>query len=361
MPLKRIGAATTRTLVIALPLLWCARALAASPYGPFGAGLPDDGYSGLAAFPRLFLLAIEVQTYFNERLTSAIEALKHNGAAAWTLMAISFLYGVVHAIGPGHGKAVVSSYVLANRQTLRNGVLLAFLAALAQAAGAVTLILVATAALRLTSVAITVLTYQFEIGSDVLIILLGLWMVFDKVIVRLLRRGAPIPAPSSDPANRGSIVSRFEARPISTPADTPARRLWRRFARPSCAQAECDCNGLHMPNATAAATLGWSKAWSILATTALRPCTGALIVLVFARVEGVLTMGILAVFVMGLGVAITVSTLAILAAGLRGTAVALAGKKRPFAARLKTSLEIAASFAMLAAGLLMLAANLTIG
>ena len=66
-----------------------------------------------------------------------------DASAVWTLLALSFPYGIVHAAGPGHGKAVVSSYLLATRQTLRNGIVLAFMASLAQAVGAIALILVA--------------------------------------------------------------------------------------------------------------------------------------------------------------------------------------------------------------------------
>lgn len=126
----------------------------ASSTGPFGTGLPDGGVPGATLFPRLASLFIASQIYFNEHLTSAILAI-HHGGGAWTLLMLSFLYGVVHAIGPGHGKAVVSSYLLATRQTLRNGILLAFVAALAQALAAILLIFVASMILHMTSVSLT--------------------------------------------------------------------------------------------------------------------------------------------------------------------------------------------------------------
>jgi nickel/cobalt exporter len=53
--------------------------------------------------------------------------------AGFILVAVSFLYGVFHAAGPGHGKAVISSYVLANGATVRRGITLSFLAAIVQA------------------------------------------------------------------------------------------------------------------------------------------------------------------------------------------------------------------------------------
>ena len=61
-------------------------------------------------------------------------------AGAVVLAALSFIYGVVHAVGPGHGKMVISSYVVANEQTVRRGVVISFIAAALQALTAVALV-----------------------------------------------------------------------------------------------------------------------------------------------------------------------------------------------------------------------------
>ena len=57
----------------------------------------------------------------------ALAALKTDWTAFWVLGGLSFLYGIFHAAGPGHGKVVISSYVLANEAQMRRGVLLSFL------------------------------------------------------------------------------------------------------------------------------------------------------------------------------------------------------------------------------------------
>ena len=54
-----------------------------------------------------------LQADFNRDLTAALKGLKQ-GDAFWWLGGISFLYGIVHAAGPGHGKVVISSYLVAN-------------------------------------------------------------------------------------------------------------------------------------------------------------------------------------------------------------------------------------------------------
>jgi nickel/cobalt exporter len=64
------------------------------------------------------------QAAFYRSLSGFIRASKHDGAAMWGLFGISFLYGVFNAVGPGHGKAVISSYLVANEETWRRGVVL---------------------------------------------------------------------------------------------------------------------------------------------------------------------------------------------------------------------------------------------
>ena len=80
-----------------------------------------------------------------------IRAAKADGSAAWTLFGISFLYGVFHAAGPGHGKAVISSYVVANEETWKRGVVLSFASALLQALVAVVIVGIAAALLNATA------------------------------------------------------------------------------------------------------------------------------------------------------------------------------------------------------------------
>ena len=62
-----------------------------------------------------------------------IRAAKADGSAVWTLFGLSFAYGIFHAAGPGHGKAVISSYMVANGETWRRGVVLSFVSAMMQA------------------------------------------------------------------------------------------------------------------------------------------------------------------------------------------------------------------------------------
>src|SRR5690606_3339829 len=73
------------------------------------------------------------QAAFYRSMSSMIRAAKTDGSAVWMLLGVSFLYGIFHAAGPGHGKAVISSYLVANKETWRRGVVLSFASALLQA------------------------------------------------------------------------------------------------------------------------------------------------------------------------------------------------------------------------------------
>ena len=80
------------------------------------------------------------QSEFYREMSATIRAAKSDGSAVWTLLAISFAYGIFHAAGPGHGKAVISSYLVANEETARRGIVLSFASAMLQALVAVALV-----------------------------------------------------------------------------------------------------------------------------------------------------------------------------------------------------------------------------
>src|SRR5579863_988916 len=109
---------------------------------PFAVGA-DEGAVGSA--PGLTAWIIEQESRFSLGLVGAVRAIKESPYAFWGLASLSFLYGVFHAAGPGHGKAVITSYMISNERALKRGIVIAFLAALLQ--GIVAIVLVGTAAL----------------------------------------------------------------------------------------------------------------------------------------------------------------------------------------------------------------------
>src|SRR5208282_3657893 len=107
----------------------------------------------------------------------------------WGLMGISFLYGIFHAAGPGHGKAVISSYLLVNEETWRRGVALSFASAMLQALTAVALVTIAAVLLGATAKMMGDTVRVIEVASYALIVLLGarLFWVKGRGFLRELR------------------------------------------------------------------------------------------------------------------------------------------------------------------------------
>ncbi|HXN44295.1 MAG TPA: nickel transporter, partial [Xanthobacteraceae bacterium] len=124
----------TLAVVAAVVLGIGTQALAqANPFGTGPAPAPArppalDGIAG-------FILAKQAEFY--RALAGMIRAAKADGSASLSLLGLSFAYGIFHAAGPGHGKAVISSYLVANEETWRRGIALSFASALLQSSVAV--------------------------------------------------------------------------------------------------------------------------------------------------------------------------------------------------------------------------------
>ena len=83
----------------------------AGPFGTPRAQAPAPPMGGVLGW------IFAKQAEFYRQFSSLIRAAKADGTAAWGLFGLAFLYGIFHAAGPGHGKAVISSYMVANEET----------------------------------------------------------------------------------------------------------------------------------------------------------------------------------------------------------------------------------------------------
>lgn len=363
-----------RSHALAIALL-VAAATAAHAASPFGVGLPEPAPSAGGFLPGVFAWIAAEQSRFYRALTETVRAMKTDGSAGVWLMALSFAYGVLHAAGPGHGKAIVSAYVLANRETARNGALLALLSALAQAVTAILLVSVAAIALGATSMAMTAAARLFEIGSFALITLLGVWLVQRKIVRPLAAAMADRYRPVTVPV--GSALA--FAGTIHAPAPDhdhhgphghdhhhPAHHGHAHHDEFQLGQhdhhhhgPDCGCGHAHVPPpASVSGPLDLRKAWTTILAVGLRPCTGALIVLVFALSQGLYAAGIAATVAMALGTGLTVAALTLLAVSARGLALRLTGGRSGTAAVMHQTVEGFGALLVLGFGLLMLGASL---
>ena len=224
---------------------------------------------------------------------------------------------MLHAAGPGHGKAVISSYVLADGRTVRRGILLAFLAALIQALSALVVVGVLVLVLRATGLQIRAMEAWLETASWALVALVGVWLLYYQL------RSAFRPA-HGHAGHHHHHADHHHGASWRAHAFPRRRRASSQHAARRTATACEVC--AHLP---AAAELqgdwSWRRALALAFAVGVRPCTGAILVLVFAIGQGLLWAGVLSTFAMALGTAITVSVLAASAVGFRELAARLAG------------------------------------
>lgn len=288
------------------------------------------------------------QQTFYRAMTGALGAMRDNPWSIGGLVGLSFAYGVFHAAGPGHGKAVISAYMVANEVALRRGILLSFASALMQGGVAVIVVGITYLLLRGTSISMTDATGMLEIASFAVITAFGAWLLFRKLVVE--RRA---------PARTGAF-----ALAEAHHDHHHAHHRHDDHRHHSHAHAHADdhgcsvCGHAHAPDPAALSgrSLSVRDAWSAVIAVGLRPCSGALIVLTFALLNGLYLGGILSVFAMSIGTAITVAVLATLAVTAKGAAVRYS--RSGTAERMTHLVEIVGAFCVFAIGLLLLTAAL---
>jgi len=323
--------------VVFLTLALTLTASLAHAASPLGIGSAEPGFNTTGIFGSLFGWINAQQQGFYRLMTGALKDIRENPWAASTLVGLSFAYGVFHAAGPGHGKAVISSYMLANEVELKRGVLLSFLSSILQGVVAILLVGAAYLFLRGTTISMTDATRALETGSYALIALFGAWLLFKKL--RPTER-------------RASALGAQVAEVHGTHHDHGHHH---HPAGETCST----CGHTHAPDPSLlkGERFALREAWSAIVAVGLRPCSGALIVLSFALLNGLYFGGVLAVLAMSIGTAITVSTLATLAVTAKGAALRFAGNGSA-AARIGTAIEIGGALMVMILGLLLLGASL---
>jgi nickel/cobalt exporter len=251
------------------------------------------------------------QSEFYREMSANIRAAKSDGSAVWTLLAISFAYGIFHAAGPGHGKAVISSYLVANQETARRGIVLSFASALMQSLVAVVIVAICALLLNATAKTMCGAEKAIEIASYALIAAFGARLVWTKGggFIRALQA----PRPALAMAGRGHSHGHDHHHHDHHHHDHdhgPDQHIH-----------DAHCGHSHGPEpGELAGPGGWRRGFGAIFAVGIRPCSGAILVLVFALAQGLFWAGIAATFVMGLGTAITVAAIAVIAVSAKDLA-----------------------------------------
>jgi nickel/cobalt transporter (NicO) family protein len=319
--------------------------MAQTPFGaprPGGAAPQAGGIVG-------WLLA--KQSEFYREMSSTIRAARSDGSAVWTLLAISFAYGIFHAAGPGHGKAVIASYLVANQETARRGIVLSFASALMQSLVAVVIVGVCAWLLNATAKTMCGAEKVIEIASYALIAAFGARLVWTKGggFIRALQQVRP---PQAKPAM--ALAAHHDH--AGHGHDHHHHHSHAHAAHHGQAHGHGDhghdhdhvhdehCGHSHGPDPSElAGPGGWRRGFGAIFAVGVRPCSGAILVLVFALAQGLFWAGIAATFVMGLGTAITVATIAVIAVSAKDLARRLSSGREGGGALIMRGLEFGAA------------------
>ncbi|MCS3728464.1 nickel/cobalt transporter [Bradyrhizobium betae] len=320
---------------------------------PFGAPRPAQAAEPEAGGFIGWLLA--KQSEFYRQMSATIRAAKTDGSAVWTLLFISFAYGIFHAAGPGHGKAVIASYLVANRETARRGIALSFASALMQSLVAILIVGISAWVLNATAKTMCKAEGAIEIASYGLIALFGLRLVWVKgrTFIRALQAAQPVPAIAGVPHDHHDHGHHHhhEAHDHHDHAHHDHGHAQADHHHGHDHVHDEHCGHSHGPTPSElAGPGGWRRGFAAILTVGIRPCSGAILVLVFALAQGLFWAGIAATFLMGLGTAITVAAIAVVAVSAKDVAARLSAGRDGGGALFMRGIEFGAAALVLLFG-----------
>ena len=305
-----------------LALALALAALAALPVAqanPFQPGATREATPQKAPAPDGFLARIATaQREMNESISAKFREMEAGSSAALIgILILSFAYGALHAAGPGHGKSVVASYLLARPTAWPAGIAIGTLSSLLQGVVSVLVVVVLALVFQVGGLDLIAQATVIEVVSYGLIVMIGAWLLFLAV------------------TGRGCHAHGHDAHGHS-----------------------CAAHGHHHDHPhdhghikRDATTL------SLILAAGITPCASAIIIMLFALAQDALTVGIGAAFAMSLGMGVTVSAVALLSIfGRRTVTAAVAGNAR-VGLIVERGLALAGSLLVIGlAGLLMLGA-----
>jgi nickel/cobalt exporter len=185
-------------LLVALAL----SAMTAQATDPFQSGKPSSTIVAISlptwmAGP--IAAVAKIQRDLNETISSKIREVKetHSRRELAVILLLAFAYGVFHALGPGHGKMVVASYLMARRERIVDGIIVGSLISVVQGLSAIVMVGVLALVLQLGQLEVFGQTTLVEAVSYALIALIGLRM-FHQAVTRKAARPPSFPRRDAD-------------------------------------------------------------------------------------------------------------------------------------------------------------------
>lgn len=271
---------------------------------------------------------VKTQQQLHRELANLLQQVQNDSTRYGpSLLLASFLYGIFHAAGPGHGKAIIATYMGTQVASLKKGVQLSFLAAFLQACVAVLLVTGLVKLLQLSIGQSQWIGQQLEAVSYLLVVAMGFLLC--------LRQWKPLTQARS--VKQKKAESQYKKETINV-LSTKNDKLEIKGFKPVASQAasfqagyrpillsqhhlqkdgQCSCGHKHLPLPDEIESGGWREHLAIVVSMGIRPCTGAVLVLMLANMLGLFWYGVLSALLMALGTAITVSSIALLSVSVR--------------------------------------------
>lgn len=284
------------------------------------------------AWPQVMMQSVIWQREVNQQMSGLLKAVADNPArAGGSLLIFSFLYGVLHALGPGHGKIVITTWLATHPSKLKSSIGLTLASSLLQGLVAIALVIVVLTLLQLPARQLHASSFWLEKGSYTLVGVLGVMLCWRaiKKLRALLRKPT-----------------------------------FKRFAPHHVHDAHCGCGHQHLPTrAQLQQGDDWRARLMIILSMGMRPCSGAIMVLLFSKVIGVFGWGVISALAMSAGTSITISALALLVHSFRQLAIRLSGNKTPVLWQQIgwTTLAVAGGVMLLAAAVVMWVSAVPVG
>lgn len=253
-------------------------------------------------YPLILFHVLEWQKSFNSQLSTALRTIHDNTQQAGaSLLLISFLYGIFHAVGPGHGKFILTSYLSLEQTKLPQTLKITWLSAIVQGLVAVGLVTLLVVGLTLSRHYFNLTLKWVERGSFAVIIAFGAYWIWQAVKSHLQKKVRKRP------------LAIRQIRPIS--AMSPATNGHTHTEN-------CSCGHKHLPSSQEMAQIhDWKSRWAVIFSIGLRPCTGAILVLFLSYTLDLYLWGVASALVMAIGTGLTLSLFACLVMFARNKAV----------------------------------------
>lgn len=231
----------------------------------------------------------------------------HQYSGGLWLLTGAFFYGVLHAIGPGHGKFIVATYLSTNKESETAARMVPLLGSLMQGVSAILFVFILAVGFNLASGDLSESRWYVEKVSAVLIGGFGAYIIWRAV--KSLR---------------------------------PRALRIRSLTHVHDAQCGCAHHGVGV------STQGdWKTRLGVILAIGARPCSGAIMILLFSNALGIVTWGMAAVMTMAFGTALSIMGLSLAVRYARNRTAALFGSEPGRLRWLVPGLKIAGGVALM--------------